>query len=65
MGGTGFERPTESPGKSVAGNEVSALVSATAPGLARIAAAWTRLSPETRRAILERVEREVDAPAPA
>jgi hypothetical protein len=59
VGGTGFEGPTESPGKSMAGYEVSAPVSAADPGVALIAAAWPKLSPETRRAILERVKREI------
>ena len=60
VGDIGLEGPTKSSGKSVADNEVSAPVSATDPGLALIAAAWPKLSPETRRAILERVERDID-----
>lgn len=64
MGDIGLEGPTESPGKSVSGNEVSAPVSAADPGLALIAAAWPKLSPDAQRAILERVAIEVASGAP-
>ena len=64
MGDIGLEGPMESPGKSVAGDEVSAPVSATDPELAFIAAAWPKLSPDAQRAILERVTIEVASRAP-
>ncbi len=48
----------------MSGNEVSAPVSAADPGLALIAAAWPKLSPDAQRAILERVAIEVASGAP-